>query len=51
MDAILPEDEHEDYPTGFSIVGHVGKLANSPDTVRTLQNTERHFHSPPESPQ
>ena len=27
MDAILPEDEHEDYPTGFSIVGHVGKLA------------------------
>ncbi len=29
MDAILPEEEHEDYPTGFSIIGHVGKLAIS----------------------
>ena len=27
MDAILPEEEQEDYPTGFSIVGHVGTLA------------------------
>ena len=26
MSAILPEDEQDELPTGFSIVGHVGKL-------------------------
>jgi hypothetical protein len=24
MSAILPEEEQNEYPTGFSIVGHVG---------------------------
>jgi hypothetical protein len=26
MSSILPEDEKDEYPTGFSIVGHVGKF-------------------------
>ena len=26
MSAILPENEHDELPTGFSVVGHVGRL-------------------------
>lgn len=25
MSAILPEDDHDEIPTGFSVVGHIGK--------------------------
>ena len=29
MSAILPEEEQDEYPTGFSIVGHVGTLSSA----------------------
>ena len=28
MSAILPEDEQDEFPSGFSIVGHVGASVN-----------------------
>ena len=35
MDAIIPEGEQDELPTGFSIVGHVGK---------GLQSFRHHLH-------
>ena len=29
MNAILPDADQDDFPTGFSIVGHVGASINS----------------------
>jgi len=38
MSSILPEDEKDKYPTGFSIVGHVGKFrAASLDILHVIE--------------
>ena len=49
MTAILPEEEQEELPTGFTIVGHVGiKPATLPITVP--QSHHLTFNSAPQPP-
>lgn len=42
MDAIVPEDEQDELPVGFSIVGHVGRV--SEDFATTSTDTNRIAH-------
>ena len=48
MTAILPEEEQDELPTGFTIVGHVGM---KPETlISSSQSHHLTFNSAPQSP-
>ena len=48
MTAILPVEEQDELPTGFTIVGHVGMKPEPP--ITTSQGHHLTFNSAPQSP-